>query len=162
MLIKCDNSSVCKQVNKYLHNRIRLSNHEHSDLWNYAYELLDSMPLNHILVEWMPAHLDECQNQAKLSKFFNSGGTQCDVLGNAGADKLAKKGATSHLRLDRRQDALRGGAADEALPARLRCGGGVGAEVDNRHALPREILRERRLPWRAGDESCDTAALMVN
>ena len=70
--------------------------HEDADLLNVIYQVYKDAPTESILIEWIPAHLDDPRNSKKREKFLRSGGTEADIEGNAGADRLAGIAANRH------------------------------------------------------------------
>ena len=62
------------------------------DYWETIVEIMLKRNTN-IVVKWMPCHLDEPEKQKAMQAFFDEGGCEAWILGNCGADEMAKQGA---------------------------------------------------------------------
>ena len=62
------------------------------DYWETIVEIIQRRKAC-VAVKWMPSHLDEPQKEQANQVFIEQGGTEAWILGNSGADEMAKKGA---------------------------------------------------------------------
>ena len=95
-VIKCDCASVVETANRIIaEGENALLPDKHRDLWQSAKTLLTGPQAGKILIEWMPAHLNDDGYELKRKAALEQGVvTTQDLEGNEKADGLAKLGAS--------------------------------------------------------------------
>ena len=93
----CDCMSVVNVLDNYFSTGEIRKNLRGRDLWDEIFHMMDGAPANDIKIQWMPSHLAEKGNEVKREKYLSRGTVVAeDILGNDGADDLAKSGACKH------------------------------------------------------------------
>ena len=67
-------------------------------LWNFVYDMLDTVLSQHVVVKWVPGHLDANENVVKRNKNLADGlDTMQGISGSVTADALADTGTRGHM-----------------------------------------------------------------
>ena len=68
-----------------------------NDLWQRIVHALDAGARQHILIKWIPSHLDDTAKEHIKQKHLLAGNIDTiDIAGNVAADKLANEGREMH------------------------------------------------------------------
>lgn len=96
--IKCECLSVVTIFNKILKGvEVNTGELSDGDLWSSIKILVNGAAPDHYRCDWVPSHLNDEGNEAKREQMINDGVvTPKQIIGNDGADHLAKLGAPLH------------------------------------------------------------------
>ena len=94
-ILRSDCKAAVDMVNAVIDGGEIDHNHEEADLLEAIKAIHQTSPQTRQVI-WMPAHLDEEANQSKKEKYLRNGGNEAHIVGNCGADHLAKQGADMH------------------------------------------------------------------